>query len=369
MKMSRFKFTILLTFVSFQIQSQSISWKPPLLPISINYDFNEGLSIEGTGSIATPIGVFRASAEIYPVKKKNNVSDRVKTSNSSTQVEIQYRDRIKYVDKIKYVDRVEYVDKIKYIDRIEYVEKYVEVPVYTEVIKEVYIKEKEFLLIIRDKISGFDYAVVISGVSEFMATLNGETQIMATEGQIIIDITGNTKSSISFNGRIINNPETMSDKIFKLCYQYNELSESNTFLFNKDVSIKEFNSLLDKYQVRYNKEDVIAISKIRNLPNKSNCSSCKGLYNKLSKFHLLIFTDKGIYWSPITISSSKSIRSNRSFTPWQEFKLFDIKKVDNCCLSIEGYEKFSAGYIGASASMGSHKWELFFEDLNTILND
>lgn len=344
---------------SSNVKSQEIGWKVPFLPIEITYDFNSGFGIKGTSSLVTPIGEFSISSSTYNVSsatggRNYNDSNRVRTSSGRAS---SYNS----TTKVKYVDKVQYV----------------KVPVYKEVIREVIVKEKEYLLILRNRNTGKDLAFLIKGVADFEAILKGETRISASEGQIIIDITDTDYQRMLFKGRKVDNPSSFTDRVYSLCQKFSDYgngSEGGVSFYDKEnISKTQFYNISSAYKVRNNKYETISIIELSEWRYDYDCRYCKGqLREKLSYTDHIILAENGIYWSPLEIQKKrlrKEFDSYYNFATWKEFANMTIKRVDDCMLSIENYNGFHGrvGYIRSNDHLSAHEWELFFESLRELV--
>lgn len=343
--------------------AQEIGWKVPFLPVQITYDFNEGFGIKGTSSMVTPIGEFSISTPSYNVSKGKSGN----TYSDNNRVQTRSGNRYNY-------SRGYSSTRVKYVDKV----KYVKVPVYKEVIKEVIVKEKEYLVILRDRNRNKDMAFLVKGVAEFEAVLKGKTTITAREGQIIIDITDTDYQEIYFKGRRVENPVKFTDKIFGLCNKYSEFGNGSlgeeSFFFKKDISKSEYHRITSEYKVRNNKYETIAIIQLDDWRYDYDCPVCIGrMKEKLDGIYYVILSEDGIYWSPLEIyrkGIKKSFEADYNFTTWEEFARMRIKRVDDCSLSIEGYNGAysNVGYLKSNKHLTSHEWELFFENLKDLAN-
>lgn len=181
---------IIITLANGRLNAQDIEYKPPFLPFAITYSTAEGFGIKGTASIITPIGQFSISSPTYNLSASGSEQNKNKTVNERVIVEKPvYRDRVVYKE-------------IKGEDKI------VEVPVIKELVKEVIVKEKEYLLVIRNRDSNNDMLFIIKGVDELEAEIEGHSRILAKEGQLVIDITDAEIIQIEFRGKEVDYPKS-----------------------------------------------------------------------------------------------------------------------------------------------------------------
>lgn len=356
---------ILLTLIlttSLAIAQWEGEWKLPFIPVALTYNTEDGFGIKGTASMLTPIGEFSISTPTYKT-----------SSSSSEQGNKRINERV-IVEKPVYVDRIIYKD-IKYVDRI------VKVPTIKEVIKikEVIVKEKEYLLVIRNRHTNRDMLFIIKGIDEFEAELDGHTSILAKEGQVIIDVTDAEISQVKFRGRSIENPESLSDNIFTLCNRYNNdpsnfgkngAKSTKTFLFKKDYfpnKVDNYRKILSDHKIFSSRYDVISIARF----DDSRQIKCEGQDGIASLDQVLIFTDKGVFWNLINIKRKflkTTIKTKYIFTTWEDFSKIEFSQMDECLIAISGLSSDETYYIRRSA-LSTHELNEFFKLLQETIKN
>jgi len=230
-------------------------WKLPILPIAITINTAGEIGIKGTTSIVTPIGQFSISSPSYKVSPSSSEQNNNKIIKERVIIEKPvYRDRIVYKE-------------VKGEDKI------IKIPVVKEVVKEVIVKEKEYLLVIRNRYLNNDMLFIIKGVDELEAEIKGHTCILAKEGQIIIDISDAAISQIKFRGKKIDYPKTEPDNYEKYTQRVNTKSNlvSDGQWRQNRVQIEERNRLPEESEI-YKLER----TKERDVRERVRCKYCNG---------------------------------------------------------------------------------------------
>lgn len=387
MKKSYFISVVLVIIISTNTGAQSISWDLPFLPITLTYDWNSGLSLSASTDVVTPIGVFELSSgsynlsSTYPTDKSTPiVSDRI-ICNSPTRA---YSSQ-----------------------NISHEKNVVRVPVYKTIVKEVIVKEEEYVLVLRDRNIKKEFVFLIKGVDELEAVIEGKVKIIAKKGQVIVDITDAYLDEIKFKGRVVENPQTFTDKVYKLCHRYNQMisehykgeyatyekrrklfsaydvpvTQSYSF-WDANNPIKEFNFRKDfidnpkgsfaledlrehmnHLSVKYNKYEIIAA-----INQSSKLENCRETFAIVSQYRqVMLICEDGIYWTPIHTSGkgfSFKAKAYYDFISWQEFKKMTFKKIDDCTIKFSNGAYFQKSALG----MNSQDWVLYFEDLQQLVS-
>lgn len=206
-----FIFATLTTTVA---QDLAVKYKPPFFPVSISYSTKSGFKVSVEQSISTPLGTigFSVSEQLSKDEKGNVIIEDTKAN----QEKIVYIEVPRYITKEKIVVRKE----VEYIDRT--------VPIKTppiikirEIEKEVIIEDKSYRIeIIRYK-GNKTKTFIIKGLDVLNVEAEGNVKIQASEGKLVIDLKKAEVKKLMFRGGQLS-PETVEDKIVKLCNHYNE---------------------------------------------------------------------------------------------------------------------------------------------------